>query len=312
MQLQPLNKVYVELTRACNLSCTHCLNSSGTAEPDELQYSEITNIINQLADLKAKEIRFTGGEPTIDRNLCRYISHSTENGIATSIGTNAVSITREVGVRLREAGLKKAIVSIDGNEASHDAVRGSGSYKRTLRGAISLRDACIDVRINAVAMRSTLYSLPELAETCAEQGLKLFIRRFIPSGRAKESYDQFLSLIEYAELKQSLSGFISSKVVEGHHFSDTHNTCSAGTTGFGINPKGEIYRCGFLDAQGDESFGNIRHMSLFSAWEAMQKPELLMQLDRQVEDLNRAFPERPKTNCPATGYTTNLVQIRRK
>lgn len=312
MSQNTLNKVYIELTRACNLSCTHCLNNSGVAGPNELTFDEVADIINQLSNLKAREIRFTGGEPTIDRAIYRYISHASALGIRTSIGTNAVAITPEVSHKLKQAGLTKAIVSLDGNEDSHDAVRGPGSYRRSVRGVIALRDAGVNVRINAVAMRSTYNGLEDLAKTCAELRVSLFVRRFIPSGRAKESLSEFLNRVEYQELKKILREHIEQGVVEGHHLGEAHGSCSAGTTGFGINPNGEIYRCGFLDAQGDQSFGNIRNTSLSVSWQRMQGPALHDQLKNLVEDVNNDFPERPRTNCPATSSASSLVQIRRK
>lgn len=41
---------YIEITRACNLKCKHCLNNSGIKMPNQLTKSELLTLISKLAE----------------------------------------------------------------------------------------------------------------------------------------------------------------------------------------------------------------------------------------------------------------------
>ena len=56
--------VFFEITRACNLRCAHCFNSSGIKLVDEASLKERLKIIQDLIACGVQEIRFTGGAPT--------------------------------------------------------------------------------------------------------------------------------------------------------------------------------------------------------------------------------------------------------
>lgn len=48
-----INRIFIELTRKCNLKCEHCYNESSinTSEPNMLNLNEIRNIIDQACEL---------------------------------------------------------------------------------------------------------------------------------------------------------------------------------------------------------------------------------------------------------------------
>ncbi|MDF2979803.1 MAG: Radical domain protein [Actinomycetospora sp.] len=54
-----------ELTYACNLSCVHCLSSSGRRDPDELSTDEAKAVIDELQRMQVFYVNIGGGEPTV-------------------------------------------------------------------------------------------------------------------------------------------------------------------------------------------------------------------------------------------------------
>jgi MoaA/NifB/PqqE/SkfB family radical SAM enzyme len=54
-----------EITYACNLSCIHCLSSSGRRDPRELTTAEAKTFIDELHDLQVFYVNIGGGEPMI-------------------------------------------------------------------------------------------------------------------------------------------------------------------------------------------------------------------------------------------------------
>lgn len=174
--------VYLELTRECNLRCSHCLNSSGKLMENQLNDKDFKKLIQDLSNAGIQEIRFTGGEPLKFNKIYDLIELANNNGLCTSLGTNGTLITKEVANRLKKVGLKKAVVSIDGTEERHDSIRGNGNYKKAMNALYNLINAEIDVRVNAVIMKSNMNDVINLAKELNDKKIRLFIRRFIESG----------------------------------------------------------------------------------------------------------------------------------
>lgn len=51
-----------ELTYACNLSCVHCLSSSGRRDPRELSTAECIGVVDQLREMQVFYVNVGGGE----------------------------------------------------------------------------------------------------------------------------------------------------------------------------------------------------------------------------------------------------------
>jgi len=309
-----LQKVFFELTRACNLACTHCLNDSGRRLHDELQPAQILGAVRQLGGFGVKEVRFTGGEPTISPALIDAMRLARSFDIRVSIGTNAVAITREKANELFTAGLCGAIVSIDGSEDSHDEIRGAGAYRRSWQGMMCLLDASVSVRVNAVAMRSTRAGLPALACACEEAGVTLYVRRFIPSGRMVGCVSELLTVSEYRHIQASLQPYIERGVVDGHYLDGGCGHCSAGSTGMVILPNGDVQSCGFLSDLGEPSYGNIAREPIKDIWERVLSSAYLANSADALASLNGASLDLPRTNCLAiaVGVQRAPIRIRRQ
>ena len=283
----------------------------------ELSHKEILQLVHDLASFHIREIRFTGGEPTVHPVLEQAIALATKLNVTTSIGSNAVAITKKSASQLFEAGLQKAIISLDGDEPRNDAIRGRYSFQRSWHGIRALRTSNIDVRINAVAMKTTLKGLLPLAELCAQEGVRLFIRRYIPCGRALGDLSELLTITDYEDLRAKLQFFIQEGVVDGHHLSpNRHNVCSAGTSGFVILPNGDVKSCGFLSELVENSYGNILSEELSEIWNRLASFQLLGGGESSLEIWSRNHPNLPRTNCPAVAISENqneaLVLLRRK
>ena len=88
----PVNITW-EITHKCNLNCIHCLSSSSTESPGELNLTECKNIVDQLAALDVFEINFGGGEPLLQDYFLSLLRYIHEKGIVTCISTNGTVLT---------------------------------------------------------------------------------------------------------------------------------------------------------------------------------------------------------------------------
>lgn len=318
--------VFLEVTRACNLTCTHCFNDSGTQLPDQLSITQLEQAVDNLAVSGVQEIRFTGGEPLALPGIISLVHRASSFGLRCSMGTNAALITERKADDLKDAGLRAGIVSLDGLEDRHDRIRGHGSFRLAIKGIERLRTRGIDVRVNMVVMRSNLNDLIPLVEMLVERGVPMFMRRLILSGRAKGSSSEMLSQTEYAALRARLRYHLEdqSNLVDGHYLREKkfssrialpfpRKECSAGHRGLVMLPNGKVQTCGFLGPLGETSIGVLPSETLATIWARLNGSGHIQDFEGNIEPYNRATSG-PKTNCLAIALAGQepLIQIKRK
>ena len=311
--------VYLELTRACNLKCIHCLNNSGIKQKDELTKDELLKLIKKLSSLGVQEIRFTGGEPLLFNGIYDLIKFATEEGICTSLGTNGTLVTKEVAKKLKESGLKKVVVSIDGNKKIHDKIRGRKNYQKAMHGLKYLQKNGINVRVNSVIMKSNMDDVIKLAKKMSRKKITIFIRRFISSGRGKELEDNMLNKKDYDYVRNKLQKELAKKTyVNGHYLRNDEGVnpriklpfvirgCKAGQRAITILPNGDINLCGFLAAQDFPKVGNIKELDDFlNFWITINKNDYLLNLRNNLDKYNKLLNVQ-ETYCLA--YIANYLK----
>lgn len=305
---------FIEITRKCNLHCTHCLNNSGKELDNTLTSKEINKVIDDLSRAGIQEIRFTGGEPLLHPNIFEFIYRANENGVRTSIGTNATLITPHIAETLSKAGLKQAIVSIDGTEDAHDNIRGKGNYRKALQGIENLQKNSIMIRINSVLMKNNYKDIINLMREMNSKQLPVFIRRFIESGRGNNQFSQVLTKEDYDKVREELKTELEGRYIKGHYLSTEkvepriqlpfeRRDCSAGQRGIVILPNGNIHTCGFLAAQGEPALGNVREVENWTAfWNKLILDDPLKKLRRELQVYNSKSKVQPTTCLAYVAY----------
>lgn len=311
--------VYLELTRACNLKCIHCLNNSGIKQKDELTKEDLLNLIKKFSSLGVQEIRFTGGEPLLFNGIYDLIKFATEEGICTSLGTNGTLITKDVAKKLKESGLKKVVVSIDGNKKTHDKIRGKKNYQKAMNGLKYLQKNGINVRVNSVIMKSNMEDVIKLAKKMSRKKITIFIRRFISSGRGKELENNMLNKNDYDHVRNKLQKELTKKTyVNGHYLRNDEGVnsriklpfvikgCKAGQRAITVLPNGDVNLCGFLAAQDFPKVGNIKEIDDFlNFWITINKNDCLLNLRNNLDKYNKLLNVQ-ETYCLA--YIANYLK----
>ena len=303
--------VFIELTRQCNLTCKHCLNDSGKRIPNQLSTEELVNLIKDLAEAGVQDIRFTGGEPLLFEDVYKLISLASELGIYTSIGTNGTLITSDIANKLKNSGLKKAVVSIDGTEEKHNSIRGVGSYQKAIKGIENLLSQGIKVRVNSVLMRSNMDEVIALTKELHKKKNPIFIRRFLEAGRGLEMENNMLSKEDYQYVKNQLKEELKGKYVIGHYLNDNLGVipriqlpfemkgCKAGQRAIAIMANGDIQLCGFLCTQVVKPVDNVRNIKNWRTfWNELQKDNTLEGLRCNLDKYN-SIPGIQETYCLA-------------
>ncbi|MFH1596680.1 MAG: heme b synthase [Pseudomonadota bacterium] len=296
-----------ETTRRCNLACLHCRAAAGSGPyPGELTTDEGVRLLDNLSKIGNVVVILTGGEPLLRDDIFELAAHGTSRGHRMVMAVNGTLLTPAIAARLKEVGIQRLSISIDGASAvSHDALRAvPGAYEGALAGIAACREAGLPFQINTTvtrANRAELAAIHELAISLEAAAHHVFV--LVPTGRGKEIRDQLVHPEEYEEtlrwlLDRQKEGrlFIKptcapqyyrlwrqdalargEKITQATHGLEAMTKGCLGGQGFAfVSYQGEVQPCGYLELVA----GNVRETPFPEIW---ANSRLFQQL-RRVDD----------------------------
>lgn len=185
----------VSITTACSLRCTYCMPAEGLplVPKDELMTpDEIGRLVSiGVRDLGIRDIRFTGGEPLMRRDLeqiigasrtaaddaMRHLGAGAGQRVRIAMTSNALGLDKRVGA-LVAAGLDRVNVSLDTvDRQAFATLTRRDRLDDVLTGIrAALAAGLAPVKINAVLLPETLAGAADLLAWSVEHGCNL---RFI-------------------------------------------------------------------------------------------------------------------------------------
>ena len=197
LDTERLQELWIQVNDFCNLSCAHCLVSSGPDREQGLPTERIKGAIDQAVALGAERLFFTGGEPLARPDILELVewvvtTHQRELVILTN-GTlfkgdrlerlaalaaeaNAPRAAGESGGRLGVSDLGRGLriqVSLDGPTAEiNDPIRGAGTFERILEGVDTAVAAGLRPTLTATILRHNLEALDGIVRLASEHGVR--------------------------------------------------------------------------------------------------------------------------------------------
>ena len=184
-----LNELWVQVNDFCNLSCGHCLVSSGPSRAQGLETGRIQDAIDQAVALGVRRVFFTGGEPLARPDVLELSTHVVEHHhCELVILTNGTLLTRErLAMLKRLADIKvptmgpgdalshglRLQISLDGSSAlTNDPIRGDGSFERIVEGIRAAVSNGIVPTITATILRHNIQDVEALVRLAADLGVR--------------------------------------------------------------------------------------------------------------------------------------------
>jgi len=175
--LAPPDWLSINLTLRCNLRCTMCTTCYEVT--DEMSTTEILDVIDQAALWGVRVLNPLGGEPFVRTDLEEILLHAARKDFHITLTTNGTLIDWERAAKLARIPPEKLHMSfsLDGLRDNHDAIRGPGSFERTMQGYRQLRRADADARnprrkvlANTLVTAANLHEIPAMLDKLAEEG----------------------------------------------------------------------------------------------------------------------------------------------
>jgi GTP 3',8-cyclase len=179
-----IKSLRVSVTDKCNFRCRYCMPAEGLEwlERDELlSFEEIERLVRVLARMGVDEVRLTGGEPLVRRDLPTLVGMlaATPGVRDLSLTTNGVLLDR-FAAPLVEAGLRRLNVSLDSlSHVRFAEITRRDALDRVLAGLAEAErhPELRPIKVNCVAIKGfTEEEVPALAELARR---KPYVVRFI-------------------------------------------------------------------------------------------------------------------------------------
>jgi cyclic pyranopterin phosphate synthase len=157
---RPIGDVRISVTDRCNFRCQYCMPAEGLPWLDRdalLTYEEITRLVALLSSMGVHDVRLTGGEPLVRKELWRLVESlsALEDVHDLSLTTNGYLLDRQVA-GLVAAGLRRVNVSLDALAADRffELTRRDALHK-VLAGleAAQAHPELRPIKVNVVAIR---------------------------------------------------------------------------------------------------------------------------------------------------------------
>jgi len=162
------------ITGRCNLKCRHCYLCAPDNKYSDLDFSQITQLVDQMSDAGIMEVSITGGEPFLRKDIWEILALFVEKRIrVTQIYTNGLLVSDSVLKRLQDvlapqyerSNVKVEFsLSFDG-VGCHDDIRGiEGTELKTLEAIDRIRNHGFPVKIETILYRKNINRMLDTLE----------------------------------------------------------------------------------------------------------------------------------------------------
>jgi cyclic pyranopterin phosphate synthase len=181
-----IKSLRVSVTDKCNFRCRYCMPAEGLEwlERDELlSFEEIERLVRVLACMGVDEVRLTGGEPLVRRDLPTLVGMLAPLVSDLSLTTNGVLLDR-FAAPLVEAGLRRLNVSLDSlSHVRFAEITRRDALDRVLAGLeeAERHPELRPIKVNCVAIKGfTEEEVPALAELARRTPYVVRFIEFMP------------------------------------------------------------------------------------------------------------------------------------
>lgn len=257
--------ILLDPTSACNLHCTGCW-ASEYGNKLNLTLDEIDDIIKQGKDIGVYMYIYTGGEPMVRKHDLIEICKRHQDCVFLAF-TNATLIDQDFVDEMLKVGNFVPAISIEGDENTTDARRGTGTYQKVISAMNLLKKnklpfgaSCCYTSLNLDSISSE-----EFIDSLVNYGCKFaWYFHYMPVGN-----DAILELLprphQREKMYHQIRKFRNTKpifTIDFQNDGEYVGGCIAGGRNYlHINPNGDIEPCVFIHY----SDSNIRKKSLLEA-----------------------------------------------
>ncbi len=333
------------ITQRCNLSCKHCIErciEKGSGDK-LISLGLIERMLDEMSANGLERLQISGGEPTCSPIFRNIVELALDRDICIDVFTNAFCIDEALHELFKKYILCKPNsitfhISVDGDEKSHNYLRGSDSaYTKTVDNIKRIISYGGTINVETIVHRKNMDVLESVIKILIDLKIKyVYMHPMFHPGKDniyekpltdEERLSVFLSMANLAKkykndieikymdpffpvLAYHLSKRFSLPFRKALNKDDAPINCMAGVDKMYINSEGEVYPCLLFDKSKRDYCGSILEHSLLDLWKSkgmdfVRKPIYESMLMCARCDYNKVCNGKIKSCRRAVELTTN-------
>ena len=304
----------IELTRRCNMKCTHCYNNLDTGHREtmlgELTYEEHCRILDEITDAGCLWLLYTGGEIFARPDFLDIYTYAKQKGLLLTLFTNGTLITPTIADYLTAWRPFSIEISIYGRDPdTHDRITGiPGSFERCMKSIRLIMERDLPLILKAMVLTLNKHEIWEIKRFVEEElglefrfdamlnpridcSLSPLAVRLSPLEVVKLDLQDPKRMTGWTEFCEHFHG--PAPKINGHH---PLFTCGGGQNAFAIDPEGKLSPCVLWG----ESTYDLRQESFRDGWEKFLLKLTQGEITKKTKCLNCEIKAMCGM-CPANG-----------
>jgi pyrroloquinoline quinone biosynthesis protein E len=268
-----------EITYRCNLQCPYCYNPVALQRyRGELSTQEWCAILRDAAELGIVQAHFSGGEPTLRRDLSTLVGAASRAGIYTNLITQGTFLGDALLDELLAQGLDHIQISIQAPEALlADRIAGTIVHEKKLDALRRVRERDVALTMNCVLHALNHDAIGEVIALAERLGLaRLELANVQFYGWAYRNRAALMPTpaqvrngeAVVAAARERLNGIMEIVYVLPDYFGEFPKPCMNGwgSQFITVTPNGDVLPCPAASAIEGLRFENVRERPLAEIW----------------------------------------------
>ena len=240
-------RLTIELTTSCQLSCQHCYNfdRQSTDPSTSLALDTVLRILREAAELGVLRLELTGGESTMHPKLQEIVAYAKSLHFWILVKTHGAIGPKKLD-SLSECGVDELSISIYGNEEVHDSFTGvRGSWRKSYQTVKAAVDLGLKVSVSQVLHARNHHEIFRQQEEFIKLGANSQLGQNIHPRHDGNEVDASLLLTRqnWVEFYRILYGGKPTGRREIPTERERNFRCACAVDSFAVASNGDVYPC---------------------------------------------------------------------
>jgi MoaA/NifB/PqqE/SkfB family radical SAM enzyme len=130
----------------------------------ELNFDEITRIVDEARSMGCRRWSISGGEPMLRPDFSEIFDYITRKAVSYTLNTNGTLITPEIAAILKRKGTKMVALYGATKETYDHVTRHPGGFEKVMRGFRYLKEAGVGFIVQLIPMRDNWHEWQQMVE----------------------------------------------------------------------------------------------------------------------------------------------------
>ena len=174
---------------ACNCRCIMCDIWKGNHNLKQLTEGDIQGLLSTLKQLGTQQVLMSGGEALLNPNFFRLCEILRKENVKISLLSTGLTLKKNAEALVKW--VNDIIISLDGDEATHDRIRNiPGAFNKLAEGILAIKNIDRGYRITGrtVIHRLNYSILPQIIDSAKQLGLSQV--SFLPADVSSHAFNR--------------------------------------------------------------------------------------------------------------------------